>query len=136
MGNNKKNIDKPKSKAEYVGAIFFSLIFAYIINTLPSWVNWVADGYTAVVWTFNLSIFITVTTSLVLIFANFRILSAIFQIIQNIFSLAAIVTFYYIFPIYATPTIEMLIRVISIIVIIGVIIGTVAEFFKLFRIKS
>lgn len=72
MQNQQHNLDKPKSKAEYVGAIFFSLLFAYIINNLPNWVGWVGDGYNAVVWTFNLSIVVTVITSFVLLFANFR----------------------------------------------------------------
>lgn len=128
--------NKKQGPIEYTFAIFFNIIFFYIVNNLENWVNWLSDGWTAVLWIINISIVLTIVFNLFYIFYDKNWFKNFTQIILNVIGCVSIATFYILFPLNLDATSfawsQNLIKILLIIGFIGTIIAIIVNIAKLF----
>lgn len=129
-----KNTIKEKSKkSEYIATIIFNLIFLYIFNNLLNWhIYFVTNSFNEVLWIVNLSIIVSIIgNALLVVFDPVRFRHLV-KIIINIVSFAAVYLVYEVFPFnFYNSFYNWGFSILLILVMIGIIIGTIVEIYLL-----
>lgn len=128
--------NKKQGPVDYTLTIIFNGVFLYVVNNLTEWVNWLSDGWTAVLWIINISIVLTIVFNLFYIFYDKNWFKNFTQIILNVIGCVSIATFYILFPLNLDATSfawsQNLIKILLIIGFIGTIIAIIVNIAKLF----
>lgn len=129
-----KNTIKEKSKkSEYIATIIFNLIFLYIFNNLLNWhIYFVTNSFSEVLWIVNLSIIVSIIGNALLVVYDPVRFRHLVKIIINIVSFAAVYLVYEVFPFnFYNSFYNWGFSILLILVMIGIIIGTIVEIYLL-----
>lgn len=129
-----KNTIKEKSKkSEYIATIIFNLIFLYIFNNLLNWhIYFVTNSFNEVLWIVNLSIIVSIIGNALLVVYDPVRFRHLVKIIINIVSFAAVYLVYEVFPFnFYNSFYNWGFSILLILVMIGIIIGTIVEIYLL-----
>jgi hypothetical protein len=140
--SKKWNKNSDYKKSEYIAAIIFNLIFIYIANNLLDWdVPFLTSDFTAVLWLINISLVLTIIFNIVFLAFNSARVRALLKMFLNMISFFVALTFYFIYPLDFSSvsygdTLDLVAKILIIIGIVGSVIGTIAEFAKIFTSKK
>lgn len=126
--------EKESKKSEYIVAVIFNLIAFYIANNIINWnLSFIAPTFTQVLWAINLAIGVTILGNIILLVYDPSWLRHLTKAVMNVFSFVAAYTFYIIFPLSFTQNwINIFIVFLIILTMIGIVVATAYELFKLF----
>jgi hypothetical protein len=138
----KKEGKKPEKKgkpiSEFVFDIVANLIIFYIVNNLLTWnVPYLTSEWTAVLWILNISIIYNLAVDIVMLLFYKGWLRAALKLIGNVISILVMLTFWFIYPLDFSSlsfgnTLDLIVRILIILGIVGTAIGAIVEFFKIF----
>jgi hypothetical protein len=125
--------EKEPSRASFVVAIIFNLIFIYIVNQIPYWdISFITSSWSETLWILNLSLVITIIGNLFFLFYHPQWFRSLAQIVMNVFVFWAIKALYTVFPFsFSQSSLATLTWFILIILMIGVSISILVELVKL-----
>jgi len=129
---------KKQKKSEYIVEIIVNVIILYVANMLLAWhVPYLTAEWTASLWILNLSLVVGIASAAFLLFYDRNWFKSILKIVSNVLGVVFQLTVLYVFPLdfsslsYGT-TLELIIKVILVIGIIGTIISIIVNFFRFF----
>lgn len=124
---------KKTKKSEYVISIIVNVIILYIANNLLAWhVSFITDNWTAPLWILNISIVLTIISSLIFLFYDKNWLKGSLRTIINLVSVVFLITFYTVFPLDVSSGWASIIKILLIIGIVGTVFATLVEFGRIF----
>lgn len=125
--------EKEPSRASFVVAIIFNLIFIYIVNQIPYWdISFITSAWIETLWILNLSLVVTIIGNLLFLYYHPQWFRSLAQIVMSAFAFWAIKTLYAVFPFsFSQSSLDLLTWFILIILMLGVAISILVEGVKL-----
>jgi hypothetical protein len=130
-----KNIQQP-NVAGYIAGAFFTFIFFYLINRYWPVIPHIKSSFVAVLWVINISMLFSIIANIVLAIYNGYYFRHILKLVENLFGVAVILTFYKIFPHDLSETGQTIAYILIIIGLIGTVISILVEIARLCRMPS
>lgn len=138
-----KNIEKSRIPRiiGYVVAIAINIVVLWILSKLPDWdFKFLTEKYVDVLSIVELSLYVGIGGNILLIVCDTQWFKGIIQIIINIVSFIAALAIYRVFPFDFGAVnqnwLTIFIKVFLIVVMVGIAIGAIVEFVKLFTAKK
>lgn len=123
-------------RSGYGAAVVVNLIILYVINNLPGWdwLRFLTDDFRGLLWLINISLVATVLVNLFWLGYDAAWFRSLSQVCLNLISAMVTVRLYQVFP-FDFSTYEFnwapLARLVMIITMVGLALGTIAELVKL-----
>jgi hypothetical protein len=119
---------------KYIWAIVVNLVVLYIFNNLQNWhVPILTDSWVACLWILNISITATIAANILWLFYHEDWFRALLKVGLNLISFIFLYVLYKIFPFnffcYGGNTTALVFRIVIIIGLVGLVIGTIVELF-------
>lgn len=124
---------KKGKTAEYVANIIVNVILILIWGRLPEWFPFITNSFTAILPLFYISFFATLIANLIFLISGEWFIVSLLKFMLNIFSIVVMVSLYYIFPFdfsAYTANWALITKILILISIGGILIGTITEFTK------
>lgn len=130
---------------DYVFAVIFNVAFLVVVNKVPDWnIVFITADFPDVLWAVNTSVAVSIAGNLVLIFFHPRFLHHLFNAVFSIFGILATSVMLSVFPFEFADLVgewlNILIRIVLIVGIVGSAIGAVVNLVKasgaIFRIRE
>lgn len=134
-----------KRIGDYIAAVVFDIIFLVVMNKIPDWnIPFITDSFPDVLWAINTSLAVSLGGNLILIFFHPRFLHHLFNAVFSIFGILATSVLLSVFPFEFADLVgewlNILVRIVLIIGIVGSAIATVVNLVKaviaVFRIRE
>lgn len=127
-----KAVRKP-GKSRYIAALIVNVILIYVFNNLLKWgVPFLTSDYSGVLWAIDLSLGATVIANILFLMFDPGWFHHFVQIILNVIALFTTFIIFSVFPFtFAEEPWAFWVKVALIVVIVGIAIGTIVEFFRL-----
>ena len=141
MKNEEKKIDsnfdhkKFGRKIGYLISAVMQIIFITVINKYYPEMKFLTSDFSKFLWAFNVAVFVSVMVDIILIFYDAYRFKAFLGLFKNIFSWRAFYILYVTFPFDFSKTDysqgKITVKTVIIIILAGVSIGIIVDFFKL-----
>jgi len=129
----KNKVAKRPGKTGYVAAVIVNAIMIYVFNNLLNWgVPFLTSDYSGVLWSINISLAANIIANILFIVYDPGWFHHIAQIVLNVIGLFVVFMIFTIFPFtFADKSWTFWVKIALIIVMAGIGIGTIVEFFRL-----
>jgi hypothetical protein len=130
---------------DYIFAVIFNIAFLVVVNKLPDWnIVFITDSFPEVLWALNTSIAVSLAGNLILIFFHPRFLHHLLTAVFSVFGILATSVLLSVFPFEFAELVgewlNILVRIVLIVGIVGSAIGVVVNIVKavgaVFRIRE
>ena len=130
---------------DYIFAVIFNIAFLVVVNKVPDWnIVFITDSYPDVLWALNTSIAVSLAGNLILIFFHPRFLHHLLTAVFSVFGILATSVLLSVFPFEFAELVgewlNILVRIVLIVGIVGSAIGVVVNIVKaigaVFRIRE
>ena len=130
---------------DYIFAVIFNIAFLVVVNKLPDWnIVFITDSFPDVLWALNTSIAVSLAGNLILIFFHPRFLHHLLTAVFSGFGILATSVLLSVFPFEFAELVgewlNILVRIVLIVGIVGSAIGVVVNIVKavgaVFRIRE
>jgi hypothetical protein len=130
---------------DYIFATIFNIAFLVVVNKVPDWnIVFITDSFPDILWAVNTSLAVSIAGNLILIFFHPRFLHHLLNAVFSIFGILVLSVILSVFPFDFSELVDewlnILIRIVLIIGIVGSAIGTVVHVVKavgaIFRIRE
>jgi hypothetical protein len=113
----------------YVATVFINMALLYLANNLVAWdLPFLTDGFIAVLWVINLSLFAGMIGNLLLLVYDPLSFRRLVRISLNVVSFTAVYAVFTIFPFAFGPgTMDVLVRIALLATMTGIVIATGVE---------
>lgn len=124
---------KKSGKSEYIVAVVANFMLFYILNNLLSWnVGFVTSSFADCLWAINISIAATVIGNILLLAYDPSWFRHSIRLSYDLFALNAVYTLYKVFPFsFNQGFFNEATKILLIVAMVGVAIGTIVEAIKL-----
>jgi hypothetical protein len=130
---------------DYIFAVIFNIAFLVVVNKVPDWnIVFITDSFPDVLWALNTSIAVSLAGNLILIFFHPRFLHHLLTAVFSVFGILATSVLLSVFPFEFAELVgewlNILVRIVLIVGIVGSAIGVVVNVVKavgaVFRIRE
>jgi hypothetical protein len=130
---------------DYIFAVIFNIAFLVVVNKVPDWnIVFITDSFPDVLWALNTSIAVSLAGNLILIFFHPRFLHHLLTAVFSVFGILATSVLLSVFPFEFAELVgewlNILVRIVLIVGIVGSAIGVVVNIVKavgaVFRIRE
>ena len=130
---------------DYIFAVIFNIAFLVVMNKVPDWnIVFITDSFPDVLWALNTSIAVSLAGNLILIFFHPRFLHHLLTAVFSVFGILATSVLLSVFPFEFAELVgewlNILVRIVLIVGIVGSAIGVVVNVVKavgaVFRIRE
>ena len=130
---------------DYIFAVIFNIAFLVVVNKVPDWnIPVITDSFPDVLWALNTSIAVSLAGNLILIFFHPRFLHHLLTAVFSVFGILATSVLLSVFPFEFAELVgewlNILVRIVLIVGIVGSAIGVVVNVVKavgaVFRIRE
>jgi hypothetical protein len=130
---------------DYIFAVIFNIAFLVVVNKVPDWnIVFITDSFPEVLWALNTSIAVSLAGNLILIFFHPRFLHHLLTAVFSVFGILATSVLLSVFPFEFAELVgewlNILVRIVLIVGIVGSAIGVVVNIVKavgaVFRIRE
>lgn len=120
-------------RADYVGSIIVYLILLFVFSNLLGWgVPFLTEEFTAPLLFFNVSFVAGIIGSILMLAYDARWFRHVVRIVQNILGGAAVYVLLIVFPfVFPAGPADLVVRIVLIVTLVGIGIGTIVELVKL-----
>ena len=124
-----------KRLADYIAAVIFNIACLVVVNKVPDWnIAFITDAFPDVLWAVNTSIAVSIAGNLILIFFHPRFLHYLLNAVFAVFGILACSVLLSVFPFEFADLVgewlNILVRIVLIVGIVGSAIATVVNLVK------
>jgi hypothetical protein len=121
--------------SDYIAAVIFDIIFLVVVNKIPGWnISFITEAFPDILWAVNTSMAVSLAGNLILIFFHPRFLHHLFNAVFAIFGILATSVILSVFPfdfsVVVGDWLNILVRIILIVGIVGSAIAVVVHIVK------
>jgi hypothetical protein len=129
----KNKVPKRPGKAGYIAAVIINIVMIYVFNNLLNWgVPFLTSDYSGVLWAINLSLGATIIANILFLIYDPGWFRHLGQIVLNFIALFVAFIIFTVFPFtFADKSWAFWVKIVLIIIMAGIGIGTIVEFFRL-----
>lgn len=134
--NNHVHSRMPRKRmSDYIAAVIFDIIFLVVVNKIPGWnISFITEAFPDILWAVNTSMAVSLAGNLILIFFHPRFLHHLFNAVFAIFGILATSVILSVFPfdfsVVVGDWLNILVRIILIVGIVGSAIAVVVHIVK------
>jgi hypothetical protein len=129
----KNKVATKPGKAGYIAVIIINAIMIYVFNNLLNWgVPFLTPNYSGVLWAINLSLGATLIANILFLIYDPGWFRHLAQIVLNIIALFVAFIIFTVFPFtFADKSWAFWVKIALVVMMAGIGIGTIVEFFRL-----
>ena len=123
---------------DYIFTVIFNIAFLVVVNKVPDWnIPVITDSFPDILWAVNTSVAVSIAGNFILIFFHPRFLHHLFNAVFSVFGILAASVILSVFPFEFADLVgewlDILIRIVLIVGIVGSAIGVVVNIVKAVR---
>jgi hypothetical protein len=123
---------------DYIFTVIFNIAFLVVVNKVPDWnIPVITDSFPDILWAVNTSVAVSIAGNFILIFFHPRFLHHLFNAVFSVFGILAASVILSVFPFEFADLVgewlNILIRIVLIVGIVGSAIGVVVNIVKAVR---
>jgi hypothetical protein len=120
---------------DYIFTVIFNIAFLVVVNKVPDWnIPVITDSFPDILWAVNTSVAVSIAGNFILIFFHPRFLHHLFNAVFSVFGILAASVILSVFPFEFADLVgewlNILIRIVLIVGIVGSAIGVVVNIVK------